>query len=120
MSDSGVVLVLFLLGFVLYFVPAFVAGSRGHPNAMAIVALNLLLGWTFLGWAAALVWAFTGPAGTGAAPAGAEVYDEYGTVIEPKPVATEIACPMCAETIKAAAKVCRFCGHQIEQAPMGA
>jgi hypothetical protein len=26
-------------------------------NASAIIALNLLLGWTFLGWVIALVWA---------------------------------------------------------------
>src|SRR5262249_7732769 len=43
----------------LYFLPSFVAGSRGHHNSAAIFVLNLLLGWSFIGWAIALVWAFT-------------------------------------------------------------
>jgi hypothetical protein len=32
---------------------------RKHPNAGAIAVLNLLLGWTFIGWVIALVWSFT-------------------------------------------------------------
>lgn len=44
---------------VLYFVPSVVAGARSHRNAGAIVALNLLLGWTFVGWVASIVWALT-------------------------------------------------------------
>lgn len=43
----------------LYFIPSFVAGFRSHHNAGAIVALNVLLGWTLIGWVAALVWALT-------------------------------------------------------------
>ena len=39
-----------LLIIIFYFAPAFNAVSRGHRNAGAIVALNLLLGWTLLGW----------------------------------------------------------------------
>lgn len=50
-------LLLILLG--LYLLPSFVASSRRHRNANAIIVLNLLLGWTFLGWVAALVWAAT-------------------------------------------------------------
>lgn len=43
----------------IYFVPSIVAESRRHRNKNAIFILNLLLGWTFLGWVAALVWAAT-------------------------------------------------------------
>ena len=39
-----------------YFVPAVNALLRGHKNAGAITALNLLLGWTLIGWVAAFVW----------------------------------------------------------------
>jgi Superinfection immunity protein len=42
-----------------YFLPAIVARCRAHRNTMAIFMLNLLLGWTLLGWVAALVWACT-------------------------------------------------------------
>lgn len=42
-----------------YAAPAFIAAYRNHPNVAAIVALNILLGWTFLGWVVALVWALT-------------------------------------------------------------
>jgi hypothetical protein len=46
-----------LLG--LYFAPAIVASARKHHNTLAIFVLNFFLGWTFLGWVVALVWAFT-------------------------------------------------------------
>jgi T4 superinfection immunity protein len=45
--------------FSLYLLPAFVAEWRRHKNAVAIAVLNILLGWTVLGWIIALVWAFT-------------------------------------------------------------
>ena len=50
---------LLFLAFVLgdYFLPAIVAKMRGHHNAMSIFLLNLFLGWTFVGWVVALVWA---------------------------------------------------------------
>jgi hypothetical protein len=44
-----------------YLLPAIIAGWRRHPNSTAIGALNLLLGWTGIGWAAAFVWALTNP-----------------------------------------------------------
>ncbi len=50
-------LLLILLG--LYFLPGFVASSRNHHNAGAIWVLTIFLGWSFLGWVAALIWACT-------------------------------------------------------------
>lgn len=49
--------VVILIG--LYLLPSLVAARRKHNNEHAIVALNILLGWTLLGWVAALVWALT-------------------------------------------------------------
>ena len=56
-----------LLAFVIYFLPAIVAASRGHHNSNAIFLLNLFLGWTFLGWVLALVWSATSSPDTGKA-----------------------------------------------------
>ena len=44
---------------VFYMLPSAIAGYRGHHNTTAIMALNFLLGWTFLGWLVAIVWALT-------------------------------------------------------------
>lgn len=51
-----------------YLIPSIVAANRQHHQIGAIATLNLLLGWTFLGWAAALVWAMTATRGLLAAP----------------------------------------------------
>ena len=51
--------ILMILGFVLYFIPTIVAEARGHQQKVPIILLNLFLGWTFLGWVAALVWSAT-------------------------------------------------------------
>lgn len=59
MEDSGaaggIFLVLFVLG--AYFFPFIVATIRRQPNNTAIFIINLLLGWTLIGWVVALVWA---------------------------------------------------------------
>ncbi|MDP2749744.1 MAG: superinfection immunity protein [Nanoarchaeota archaeon] len=43
----------------IYFFPWKVAKNRNHKQKEAIFVLNLCLGWTFLGWVIALVWANT-------------------------------------------------------------
>ena len=102
-SNWAVVLgVLVLLGIAIYLLPVSIAASRSHPNTMAIAALNILLGWTMLGWIASLVWALTAvdklsAASAGPVPPGARV----------KP------CPFCAEPVLAAAIKCRHCRSAI-------
>jgi Superinfection immunity protein len=41
----------------IYFLPCLVAWWRRSPNGLAIFVMNLFLGWTFIGWVVALVWA---------------------------------------------------------------
>jgi hypothetical protein len=50
---------LILLIGVIYLLPAAVAQVPRHYQTTAIVGLTLLLGWTFVGWAVALVRALT-------------------------------------------------------------
>lgn len=52
-----IVFCLFLIG--IYFVPSFIAIGRKHSYVLQITLLNALLGWSFFGWAAALIWATT-------------------------------------------------------------
>jgi len=47
---------LIILFMALYFLPFFIAIAREHKNRLAIFLLNLLLGWTVLGWVGSLVW----------------------------------------------------------------
>ena len=39
-----------------YFLPAFIAFSRGHHYRYIILVLNIAAGWTGLLWLAALIW----------------------------------------------------------------
>ena len=57
---SGVLAALMLVGF--YVFPSVLAYLRKHHNFAAITATNLLVGWTVVGWVAALIWALTKPA----------------------------------------------------------
>jgi hypothetical protein len=54
-----IVIVVGLCGLALYLTPYFVARSRDKKNSTAIFALNVLLGWTLIGWVISLVWALT-------------------------------------------------------------
>lgn len=54
-------LIIFILILFVYLIPAFVAKRRDHINKKAILILNIFLGWTFIGYVVALIWAFTNP-----------------------------------------------------------
>jgi hypothetical protein len=47
-----------LIGLVFYFLPTILAYSMHRPNVLLIFLINILLGWTVLGWIAALVLVF--------------------------------------------------------------
>ena len=49
---------------VFYILPFCVAVVRAHHNAGAILVVNLLFGWTGIGWFVTLAWAGFGPAST--------------------------------------------------------
>ncbi len=51
--------------FIIYFVPTVVGFVRDHPNKFPILALNLFLGWSFIGWVVALIWALSNPSPSG-------------------------------------------------------
>ena len=58
----GVLVFLLLVGvggIALYMLPTIIALCRKHPKSLAIFVLNFLSGWTFVGWVAGMVWAFT-------------------------------------------------------------
>lgn len=49
---------LMILGF-LWLLPVLVAVLRLHRNTPAITALDVLFGWTGIGWGIAMVWSLT-------------------------------------------------------------
>lgn len=57
MQNLGLLeILLAVLIFTVYFLPTLIAFLRQHKNKLAIFLLNLLLGWTVLGWVVSLVW----------------------------------------------------------------
>ena len=58
-SHDPIALLMIAGAVALYFLPGFVAERRKHPQRLAITVLNLLGGWTAVGWLVALVWACT-------------------------------------------------------------
>lgn len=90
---NGMVLPLLIVAALAYFVPYIIAVFRKHPNRQAILILNLLLGWTVLGWIGALVWAAINPT-------------------QPSPGQLK-KCPFCAENVRREAVKCKHCGSAL-------
>ena len=64
--DYGIVAVILLVIVLpLYFLPTIVAAIRKTENIGWVVLINVLLGWTLIGWAVALAMAVSSPSPTG-------------------------------------------------------
>jgi hypothetical protein len=51
------IVALLVVAAIVYFIPSIVALVRGRQDHAYIFALNMFLGWTFIGWVVALLWA---------------------------------------------------------------
>jgi hypothetical protein len=46
-----------IISILLYFLPSIIAYARQHRNRSTIVILNVVMGWTGVGWIFCFVWA---------------------------------------------------------------
>jgi threonine/homoserine/homoserine lactone efflux protein len=46
-----------IISALIYVLPSIIAILRGHSHTMAIIIINLLLGWTLIGWIVVFLWA---------------------------------------------------------------
>jgi len=80
------------LGLIIYLIPTICAAGKKQSTSVFLV--NIFLGWTFLGWVLALVWAVYGKK---------EIDNSKG----------KKKCPFCMELINSQAIVCPFCRKDI-------
>lgn len=90
-----------LVSLFLYFLPAYL--GRNRSDFTAILVLNLLAGWTFIGWIIALVWALSsGQPRQVAVPA---------QPAPPQPASgTSFFCSACGKSCDPGARFCSSCG----------
>lgn len=104
----------------LYFLPSII-GWQKH-NAGAIVAVNVLLGWTIVGWIVALIWALStpGPMPFGGwpstwtpQPAPPQPGPPPPQPPPPGPSARAVFCSHCGSALRAGDKFCAGCGSSV-------
>lgn len=96
-------LISIIVGGMLYFLPAVL--GRKKRNHIAILMLNLFLGWTLVGWVVALVWALTNE------PSPVQV------VVQGAFTAGGQYCPGCGNLSVAGAAFCAGCGRSFLPQP---
>jgi hypothetical protein len=99
------------IGIAFYFLPTFLAFNRKKSNKISILLLNLFLGWTFIGWIVALVWAVANDEKQQNIIVNNQMRNE-SLHYHVKDIDTK-NCPFCAESIKKEAKKCKHCGELI-------
>ena len=85
-----------------YFVPTFLAIFKKSDKVQTITLVNLLLGWTVIGWVVALIWAI------GPRERGEDRSRRRRSSAGRKP------CPSWGRSLRKEARQCRHCGYTLE------
>src|SRR5215472_14372226 len=80
----------FIAGLFLYFLPSMIAAKK--RNAAGIITLNLLLGWSVVGWIVSLVWALA------------------AEKLEVSALEAVQLCPACRASVSVGQRFCHSCG----------
>lgn len=81
--DGAVIGWIFLISLISYFLPTIVASFRSAKRRALIFAINLVFGWTIIGWIATLIWAMTRPAQPQSKAADSRPLDSDSWFIDP-------------------------------------
>lgn len=95
--------VIALIG-IAYFIPALMAHAMHHRQETSIVLLNLLLGWTGIGWIAAILWSVATRPATAVLRLAESVPDSG-------------FCADCGSPLEARASFCPACGFRSPMTP---
>jgi hypothetical protein len=57
MLGSTSTILMLMAVIVIYILPTLIAFGREHPHRQEVLVLNLLLGWTLIGWVGVFLWA---------------------------------------------------------------
>ena len=55
-SFSSLLMIILLVSIFIFFLPSFIAFNRQHRNRLVILVINIVFGFTLLGWLVALIW----------------------------------------------------------------
>lgn len=58
-SVEGRTAIVLVAAFCIYLIPTIIATLRQRPNVVGIALVNVLAGWTVIGWVFPLIWAFS-------------------------------------------------------------
>jgi hypothetical protein len=61
MFDSTTTIIMLVLVVVIYMLPTLIAFGREHPRRQDVAVVNILLGWTLIGWVGVFLWALLTP-----------------------------------------------------------
>jgi len=100
----------------LYMLPTIEAAIRKSNNLPAIAAVNFFLGWSLIGWVAALGWAFKNPEPVILAKTSTPPSSEFSANPGTKP---KKDCPFCGEEVLAVAVKCKHCGSELTETSAG-
>jgi Na+/proline symporter len=65
MYDTATTAVMLGVIAALYILPTILAFGRDHAHRQALALVNILFGWTLIGWIGVFLWALLAPAGSG-------------------------------------------------------
>jgi len=57
MYDNTVFVIILLLCLIIYMLPTLIAYARDIPSRQTVTVVNIILGWTLIGWLICFLWA---------------------------------------------------------------